>query len=207
MVSIDVFLVRTEYNELIRQIDELRNVDEGFQTKLKEIVVTLRDISNRMKQIRREYSSNQNETELWDNYQRLQKERVSLLNLSHEWKTVWIPSLHKEFHHLISPIQNAIDELTNHVMISEDTLRAHINILEIENSRENRKVMRKLSFMALLVAVVIPYITLWENFAHDFMLSFLFPWSLSPYLNWVILLLSLVPVVWALIRAWRYLKQ
>ena len=102
---------------------------------------------------------------------------------------MWVPSLHKEFHHLILPIQNAIDELTNHVMVFEDTLRAHIDILEIRSSRENRKVMRKLSFMALLVSVVFPYITLWEGFAHDFILNLVFPLGLSPYLNYVILLL------------------
>jgi len=207
MVSIDAFIVRTKYNELLRQINELKNVDKGFQTKLREIVITLRDISNNLKQIMRERSYEQNETELWNNYQQLQKERSSLLNLSHEWKTVWIPSLHKEFHHLILPIQNAIDELTNHVMVFEDTLRAHIDILEIRSSRENRKVMRKLSFMALLVSVVIPYITLWEGFARDFILNLVFPLGLSPYLNLVILLLSLVPVFWFLIRAWRYLTQ
>jgi len=156
MVSIDAFIVRTKYNELLRQINELKNVDKGFQTKLREIVITLRDISNNLKKTMRERSYEQNETELWNNYQQLQKERTSLLNLSHEWRTVWVPSLQKEFHHLIPPIQNAIDELTNHVMVFEDTLRAHIDILEIRSSRENRKVMRKLSFMALLVSGLFP---------------------------------------------------
>jgi len=206
MFSIDVFLVRTEYNELLRQVKVLQNVDKGFQTKLGEIIVNLREISNGLKRISKEYSNQQTEMELWDNYKQFQKERLRLLNLSHEWKTVWIPSLSKEFHHLISPVQNAIDKLTNSIIIFEDILRAHIAFLEIRNSRENRKVMRKLSFIALVVSGIFSYITLWKDIARDTILALEFQ-GLSPSLNYFLLLLTLLPVVCVLISAWLHLTH
>jgi len=205
----NVFVVRTNYNGLLREIKKFEKVDKGFQKKLTEIVTTLKVVSNGLKQISREYYFEQDETEIWDHYQQIQKERLSLLNILHEWKIVWIPTLRMraEFIHIIPRIQNAINELTDYVTAFGDTLRSHVDILEIQNSRGNRKIIRKLTYMTLLVTVVFPYVTLWQNLARGYILTLQFPWGLSPQLNLVVLIITLVPLVVALIQGWRYIMR
>jgi len=207
MFSIDVLLIRTDYKELLGEIDKVEDADKSSKTLLTNIVIALRDTSHKLKQIETEQSYRGDETVLWKNYKQLQNEKLSLLNLTYGWKTVWEPSLSRKFKYIIPQIQKAIDELTNYVMVFEDTLRAHIDILEITKSRENRRAMRKMSYIALLVSVVFSYLTLWETFAINFISTITFPWDISPYLNWLISALLLIPIFWALVRGWRYLTR
>ena len=93
-------------------------------------------------------------------------------------------------------IRDAIEELVDHVTVLAETHKAHIDVLEIQSSR-------KLSLMALVVSTVISYLAVWEFLAREFILNFVFPNGLSPALNYVTLVLSLVPVFVAVFWAWR----
>lgn len=136
----------------------------------------------------------QNERQLWKEYQHLQQEKLVLLDMSHEWEYLeeTVKDLNPKLNFLI---KDAIDELTDHVAVLVETHRAHIDILEIQNTR-------RLSVNALVVSAVISYLAVWEFFAREFIVSIVFPPSLSPALNYVIVILTLVPVFVAVLWAW-----
>jgi hypothetical protein len=141
------------------------------------------------------HSSERDEKELWRNYQLLQEERLAILDLSHGWDR--LEAIAKGLSpELDFQIRDAIEELVDHVAVLAETHKAHIDVLEIQSSR-------KLSLMALVVSTVISYLAVWEFLAREFILNFVFPNGLSPALNYVTLVLSLVPVFVAVFWAWR----
>jgi hypothetical protein len=92
-------------------------------------------------------------------------------------------------------IRDAIDELTDHINVIGETHRAHIDILEIQNNR-------RLNILVLIVSTTISYVTLWEFVAREFILNIAFPSGVSPLLNYVILLLTLLPIFALTSYAW-----
>jgi predicted nucleic acid-binding Zn-ribbon protein len=191
----DAYLVHTDYDEILRQVRELEGADEHFRKTARAIVEALRDISLRLKPTMTKQSSELDEKELWTNYQRLQEERLLILDLSHEWDRCeeTTKRLNRE---LDFQVRDAINELVEHVTVLAETHKAHIDILEIQGSR-------RLSLMTLVVSAVISYLAVWEFLAREFILSLVFPKGLSPGLNYLLLLLSLAPVFVAVFWAWR----
>jgi len=191
----DAYVIHTDYDEILKQIRELRGADEAFKNTASRVLEGLRGISLRLKPAMNKHSSERDEKELWRNYQLLQEERLAILDLSHGWDHL------EEIAKGLSPeldfqIRDAIEELVDHVTVLAETHKAHIDVLEIQSSR-------KLSLMALVVSTVISYLAVWEFLAREFILNFVFPNGLSPALNYVTLVLSLVPVFVAVFWAWR----
>lgn len=156
MVYIDILMDYPDYKELLKEIEKTKTTDKNSKNLLQNVVTTLKDFSKQLKQIETKVSSEQNESKVWKNYQQLQSIRLSLLNMKYRWKNLWVPNLSKEFHYLIPTIEDAMEELFNYAIVFEDAIRAHIDVLEIQNSRENRRHMRKIGFLALLVSTVFP---------------------------------------------------
>ena len=79
--------------------------------------------------------------------------------------------------------------------------RAHIDILEIYNTR-------KIEILALVITAVISYLAVWEFFVRDLLISLVFPDDLSPVLNYLLVVLTLLPVFsiasWAWVRRKSY---
>jgi len=121
---------------------------------------------------------------------------LAILDLSHEWNPLK-EKLGIFSSDLAFSIQDAIDESVDHVTVFVDILKAHIDVLEIKNAR-------RLSFLTLVVSITISYLALWEFFAREFILTLQFSAGLSPNLNYVVMVISLVPMFWALLVAWRY---
>ena len=101
------------------------------------------------------------------------KERsLLLLDLSHEWGYI------KETVRGINPkldilVKDAMQELTDHIATLAETHKAHIDILEIYNTR-------KIEVLALIITAVISYLAVWEFFVRDLLVGFTFPNHLSP---------------------------
>jgi len=98
-------------------------------------------------------------------------------------------------------VRDAIEELNDHIGVLAESHRAHIDILEIYNTR-------KIEVLALVVTIVISYIAVWEFTVRDLLVSFTFPYGLSPRLNYVVVILTLLPVfvtvAWAWVRRKSY---
>ena len=139
-------------------------------------------------------SQGQYERELWKRYEQLQRDKLLLLDLSHEWDFLEesIKGFSKNLQFLI---RDAIDELTDHVNVITETHRAHIDIMEIQNSR-------RLNVLVLIVSTTISYVTLWEFVAREFLLNVVFPDGLSPVLNYVMLVLTILPIFALTSYAW-----
>ena len=137
----------------------------------------------------------QNERELWKTYQNLQGEKLAILDLAHEWDYIEEISagLTKEVRVLI---RDAIEELEDHVAIIVETQKAHIDILEIKNSRQ-------FGILALVVSIIISYAAVWEFFVRDIIANVKFPLGLSPDLNFAISIIALIPIFVTVIWGWR----
>ncbi len=173
----------------------MKTSDKNLQNALVNLVTRLKNIEGNLnKTISQEFE--ENEAELWEHFKKLQRERLSVLDLSHEWMPLKATLNELNNDRLVSLIQSALDELIDHVTVFAETVRAHIDILEIKNTR-------RLSFMALIAFVVISYLAFWEFFAFEFALKLeVVGWS--PFINYVLLVISLLPMLYALMRIWRY---
>jgi len=190
------FAIHVDFDEILKGIDQLQRVDEDFRDKLTTFVGALMEVGRSIKRTVSAEAVEQSEAELWKTYQLLQKERLRILDLSHEWDPLK-EGLGSYSSDLVLLIQDAIDESVDHVTVLVDTLRAHIDILEIKNTR-------RLTLITLAVSVTISYLALWEFFAREFILTYQFKDGLSPGLNYALIIISLAPMFWALVLAWRY---
>ena len=190
------FAIHVDFDEILKGIDQLQRVDEDFRDKLTTFVGALMEVGRSIKRTVSAEAVEQSEAELWKTYQLLQKERLRILDLSHEWDPLK-EGLGSYSSDLVLLIQDAIDESVDHVTVLVDTLRAHIDILEIKNTR-------RLTLITLAVSITISYLALWEFFAREFILTYQFKDGLSPGLNYALIIISLAPMFWALVLAWRY---
>jgi len=190
------FAVHVDYDEILKGIRQLQMVDKDLQNKLTTLVKALMEIGRKIKRTTGDEALELNEAELWRTYQQLQKERLKILDLSHEWNPLK-ERLGSFSSDLVFLIEDALDESVDHVTVLVDTLRAHIDILEIKNTR-------RLTLITLAVSITISYLALWEFFAHEFILTYQFADGLSPDLNYALIVISLAPMFWALVMAWRY---
>lgn len=193
------YLVHIDFNEIKAEIDNLPSVDNAMADKLKCFLDSLKETTENIEPaMKRE--THENERELWKEYQQLQQEKLAVLDLSHEWDHIEqiIKGINPKLDLLI---RDAIEELTDHVSIVAETHRAHIDILEIYNTR-------KIGIAALIITFVISYLAVWEFFVRDLLDSIVFPSNLSPGLNYLLVPITLLPVFtavsWAFIRRKSY---
>jgi hypothetical protein len=188
------YTVHTDYSEILRELDKLKSVDKESAKKVRALVDSLKDVTQKLQPVLEMESQGQYERELWKRYEQLQRDKLLLLDLSHEWDFLEesIGGFSKNLQFLI---RDAIDELTDHVNVITETHRAHIDIMEIQNSR-------RLNILVLIVSTTISYVTLWEFVAREFLLNIKFPAGLSPVLNYVILVVTLLPIFALTSYAW-----
>ena len=190
------YTIHNDYDKINTAINELREVDEEAVRKLKGFVSKIKAIENRLKPAMRKQTFSQNEQELWKTYQNLQSEKLAILDLAHEWDYIeeTIRGLTKESRVLI---RDAIEELEDHVVIILETQKAHIDILEIKNSRQ-------FGLLALVVSIIISYAAVWEFFVRELIINVKFPLGLSPDLNFALTIIALVPIFITVIWGWRH---
>jgi hypothetical protein len=190
------YSIHNDYDKIIGAINELREIDDETAKKIKGFVLKIKAIDNRLKPTMKKQTFGQNERELWKTYQNLQGEKLIILDLSHEWDYIaeTSPGLTKEVKVLF---RDAIEELEDHVAIIVETLKAHIDILEIKNSRQ-------FGLLALVVSIIISYAAVWEYFVRDIIAGVEFPFGLSPDLNFALSTIALVPIFVIVIWGWRH---
>ena len=195
MIENEEYTIHNDYDKIIRAINELREIDEETTKKLKGFVSKIQAIDYKLKPAMKRQTFNQNERELWKTYQNLQAEKLTILDLSHEWEYIAEIStgLTKEVRVLV---RDAIEELEDHVAIIVETLKVHIDILEIKNSRQ-------FGLLALIVSLIISYAAVWEFFVREIITNVKFPLGLSPDLNFALSIVALVPLFVIVIWGWR----
>jgi hypothetical protein len=196
MTENEEYTIHNDYDKIIRAINELREIDDETAKKIKGFISKIKAIDNRLKPIMKKQTFSQNERELWKTYQNLQGEKLLILDLSHEWEYIAETStgLTKEVRVLF---RDAIEELEDHVAIIVETIKAHIDILEIKNSRQ-------FGLLALVISLIISYTAVWEYFVRDIIAGVKFPLGLSPDLNFALSIIALVPIFVIVIWGWRH---
>ena len=190
----NAYTVHTDYSEILQELDKLKTVDKESAKKVRALVDSLKDVTQKLQPVLKMESQDRYERELWKRYEQLQRDKLLLLDLSHEWDFLEesIGGFSKNMQFLI---RDAIDELTDHLNVITETHRAHIDIMEIQN-------IRRLNILVLIVSTTISYVTLWEFVAREFLLNIKFPDGLSPVLNYVILVVTLLPIFALTSYAW-----
>ncbi|HEX7482556.1 MAG TPA: hypothetical protein VF350_03720 [Candidatus Bathyarchaeia archaeon] len=196
MVENEEYTIHNDYNRIISAISELREKDGETTKKIVGFVSKIRAIDNRLKPAMKRQVFCQNERELWKIYQNLQGERLAILDLAHEWDYIESTStgLTEDARILI---RDAIEELEDHVGILVETQKAHIDVLEIKNSRQ-------FGIFALVVSIIISYAAVWEFFVRDVIVNIKFPFGLSPDLNFAISTIALIPIFVTVVWGWRH---
>ena len=187
------YLIHINFNEIRGEIKKLQGPTKEVVNRIIAFVDSLeKTTSNIQPAMKRE--THDDEHELWKEYQQLQREKLAVLDLSHEWGHIE-SSVTGISPKLGSLVKEAIQELTDHITILAETHRAHIDILEIYNTR-------KIEILALVITAVISYVAVWEFFVRDLLTSIALPYNLSPDLNYALVALTLLPVLVTVTWAW-----
>jgi hypothetical protein len=190
----NVYTIHIDYDKIFSELNKLQSEDKDNIKKLSSFVTSLRDLTHKIQPILELETRSQHERELWHRYEQIQQDKLFLLELSHEWKFLeeTAGGLSKNIKLLI---QAAIEELADHINVIAGTHKAHIDLLEIRNTR-------RLNILILIISTTISYITLWEFIAREFILTIVFPDALTPILNYTILFLTLLPIFLLTFYAW-----
>jgi hypothetical protein len=192
----DAFIIHVNFDEVLNEIGKLQNVDKKIVNKLTSFVIAVREITLKLEPVLKR-ESHEDEEQLWQEYEQLQQEKLLVLDLSHEYDLLE-DSVQTFDPNLNVMIKDAIEELSEHIAVRIETHRAHIDILEIRNAR-------RLSINAVVVSATIAYLAVWEYSFREFINTIVFPLGLSPGLNYVLAVLTLLPVFAAIL--WSLLKR
>jgi hypothetical protein len=190
------YTIHNDYDKINKAINDLKEIDKETTIKLKGFVSKIKAIDDRLKPAMKTQTFSQNEQELWKIYQNLQGEKLAILDLAHEWDYIEeiFTGLTKEVRVLI---RDGIEELEDHVVIIVEAQKAHIDILEIKNSRQ-------FSLLAMVISIIISYVAVWEFFVRDLISGIKFPLGLSPDLNFALTIVALTPIFVTVIWGWRH---
>ncbi len=188
------FIIHTDFDEINTEIAKLQGIDKTNQDEIIAFTDSLRDIAFKVEPaMKRE--SHEDERQLWREYQQLQQEKLILLDLKHEYEDLG-EKIKDKNPRLDFLIKDTLEELSDHIIVLAETHRAHIDILEILNTR-------RIEVLALIITTVISYLAVWEFFVRDLLAGIIFPYHLTPNLNYLLILVALLPVFIAVSWAWR----
>ncbi len=189
------YALHINIDEIEAEIGKVQALDKELAVKVATFVLRLKKTTARVEPILRRETNT--ERELWEEYKQLQKEKLAVLDLSHLWDYInqGVKEVNPQLDFLV---KDAIEELNDHISVVAESHRAHIDILEIYNTR-------KIEFLALVITVIISYLAVWEFFVRDLLISIVFPYGLSPVLNYLTVAITLMPVIATV--AWAWLKR
>jgi hypothetical protein len=190
----NAFIIHTDFDEIMAEISKLQDVDKKVVDEVNSFVNSLKELTFKVEPAMKR-DSHEDERQLWKEYQQLQQEKLVLLDLSHEYESLGdtVKGLNARLDFLI---KDALKELKDHIGVLAETHRAHIDILEIFNTR-------RIEVLALIITAVISYLAVWEFFVRDLLQSIVFPLGLTPNLNYLLVILTLMPVFVAVVWAWH----
>ena len=186
------YVLHISFKEIKAEIESFPKVDNKLAGEITAFIFRLKEASERIEHTLRKETNN--ERELWEEYKQLQREKLAVLDLSHEWD--YIAQNVKEINAKMDfLVKDALEELSEHVSVFAESQRAHIDILEIYNTR-------KIEVLALVITAIISYLAVWEFFVRDLLVNIVFPNGLSPSLNYLLVILTLLPVFATVGWAW-----
>ena len=187
------FVIHTDFDEIFAEIGKLQEVDKAVVDDVTSFVNNLKDLTFKMEPALK--MDTEDERQLWKEYRQLHQEKLVLLDLTHEYE--YLQEKIKEFSpRLDYLVKDALEELKDHIEVLAETQRAHIDILEIFNTR-------RFEVTALIVTAIISYLAVWEFFVRDILTSLAFPFGLTPNLNYLLIIATLLPVFFTVVWAWR----
>jgi len=192
------YVLHINFNKIKAEVDKIQSADKEVLKTIRCFVDSLQETSARIEPtLSKEIMD---EKELWEDYKQLQREKLAVLDLSHEWDYI-DETVRQVNSRLDFLVKDALEELKDHISVLSESHRAHIDILEIYNTR-------KIEVLALVLTATISYLAVWEFFVKDIITGIKFPADLSPFLNYTLVVLTLVPVfiivTWAWIRRRKY---
>ena len=187
------FTTHTDFDKILAEIAELKKVDKTTANEITTFVNKIRDLTHKVEPDLK--MQHDDERYLWNMYRRLQQKKLVRLDLSHEYEPLQakVKKINPKLDFLV---EDALEELKDHIEVVTETQRAHIDILEIFNTR-------RIEVLALLITAVISYLAVWEFFVRDILQSIIFPANLSPNLNYLLVIITLLPIFIATTWAWR----
>jgi len=189
----NAYVIHTDFDEIISEITKLQGVDRKLLDAITDFVRQLQEMARKVEPVvRRE--THEDERQLWEEYRQLQQQKLVLLDITHEYESIHnsVENLNPRLDHLI---KDTLEELKDHITVLVETHRAHIDIMEIYNTR-------RIEVLALIITAVISYLAVWEVFIRDLILNVVFPSGLTPDLNYLLVFIALTPVFAAVIWAW-----
>ncbi len=192
------YVLHINFDKIKAEVDKIQSVDKEVLKTIRCFVDSLQETSARIEPTLSKETMD--EKELWEDYKQLQREKLAVLDLSHEWDYI-DETVRQVNSRLDFLVKDALEELKDHIGVLSESHRAHIDILEIYNSR-------KIEVLALVLTAIISYLAVWEFFVRDIIAGIKFPADLSPFLNYTLVVLTLLPVfiivTWAWIRRKTY---
>jgi len=192
------FVLHINFDKIKAEVDKIQSVDKEVLKTIRCFVDSLQETSARIEPTLSKETMD--EKELWEDYKQLQREKLAVLDLSHEWDYI-DETVRQVNSRLDFLVKDALEELKDHIGVLSESHRAHIDILAIYNTR-------KIEVLALVLTAIISYLAVWEFFVKDIVADIKFPDGLSPFLNYTLVVLILLPVfiivTWAWIRRKTY---
>jgi len=187
------YLIHVDFSEIRVETGKLQGVSAEVKAKVNAFVDSLEETTANIEPVMKR-ETHDDERELWREYQQLQREKLAVLDLSHEWD--YLEESVKETNPKLGVlVRDAIEELTDHIAVLAETHRAHIDIMEIYNTR-------KIEVLALIITAAISYLAVWEFFLRDLLTVLVFPYHLTPILNYFLVVITLLPVFVLIIWVW-----
>ena len=192
------YVLHINFDKIKAEVDKIQSADKEVLKTIRCFVDSLQETSARIEPTLSKETMD--EKELWEDYKQLQREKLAVLDLSHEWDYI-DETVRQVNSRLDFLVKDALEELKDHISVLSESHRAHIDILEIYNTR-------KIEVLALVLTATISYLAVWEFFVRDIITGIKFPADLSPFLNYTLVYLLCVPVfiivTWAWIRRRKY---
>ncbi len=186
------FVIHTDFEEILAEVAKLQEEDKSFIDEIITFVNSIRDLTFKMEPAMN--LETKDERQLWEQYKQLQREKLVLLDRFHEYESLE-ENVKQRNPRLDFLIKDALGELEEHLNVLAETLRAHIDILEISNTR-------RIAIIALVITAVISYLAVWEFFVRDLLTALVFPYGWSPTINYVLVCVTLSPVLFTVGWAW-----
>ncbi len=190
----DGFVIHTDFDEIYAEIGKLQEVDKAVVEEITSFVNKIRELTIKVEPALKRGA--EDERQLWKEYRQLQQEKLLRLDLSHEYESMQekVKQYNPKLDFLI---RDSLEELKDHIEVFAETQRAHIDILEISNTR-------RIEVLAVIITAVISYLAVWEFFVRDLLAGIVFPFNLSPNLNYLLTIITLLPafvsIAWALLN-------
>jgi len=186
------FIIHTDFDEIFAEVGKLKEIDKEIVDEITSFIDSVKDLTFKVEPALKMETAD--ERQLWKEYRQLQQEKLVLLDISHKYES--LQEKVKQYDSKLDfLIKDALEELKDHIAVLADTQRAHIDILEIFNTR-------RIEVLALIITAVISYLAVWEFFVRDLLTGIVFPLDLSPNLNYVLGFLTLLPILLATGWAW-----